>query len=59
MTPRCSNTDLAGIRPFACLIRRSAVAHITGPKLPNTANVVWNQVYLDVLFEYPIQSDTV
>jgi hypothetical protein len=34
-----------------------AVAHITGPKLPNTANVVWNQVYLDVLFEYPIQSD--
>jgi len=34
-----------------------AVAHINGPKLPTSANVVWSQVYLDVLFEYPIQSD--
>ena len=34
-----------------------ALAHITGPKLPNTANVFWNQVTLDALIEYPIQSD--
>ncbi|MGI8991134.1 MAG: HupE/UreJ family protein [Bryobacteraceae bacterium] len=34
-----------------------AFAHVTGPKLANNANVVWNQVELDVLFEYPIQSD--
>ena len=28
-----------------------------GRSLRNCANVVWNQVYLDVLFEYSIQSD--
>jgi hypothetical protein len=34
-----------------------ALAHVTGPKLRNDANLVWSQVYLDVLFEYSIQSD--
>ena len=34
-----------------------ALAHVTGPKLANEANVFWGQVMLDVLFEYPIQSD--
>jgi len=34
-----------------------ALAHVTGPKLTNDANVFWSQVLLDVLFEYPIQSD--
>lgn len=34
-----------------------ALAHVTGPKLPKDANVVWNQVRFDVLFEFPIQSD--
>src|SRR5262249_1620222 len=34
-----------------------ALAHVTGPKLANTTTVVWNQTLLDVLFEYPIQSD--
>lgn len=34
-----------------------ALAHVTGPKLLNDANVVWNQVLLDVLFEYSIHSD--
>jgi len=34
-----------------------ALAHITGPKLPNDTNVPWEQLLLDVLFEYPIQSD--
>jgi hypothetical protein len=34
-----------------------ARAHITGPLLPNSANVIWNQVMFDVLFEYPIQSE--
>lgn len=35
----------------------AALAHVTGPPLPNETNVVWNQTMLDVLFEYPIQSD--
>jgi hypothetical protein len=27
-----------------------ALAHLTGPRLTNATNVVWNQVLLDVLF---------
>ncbi|MDA0205188.1 MAG: HupE/UreJ family protein [Acidobacteria bacterium] len=34
-----------------------AVAHITQPLLSNSVNVVWNQVWFDVLLEYPISSD--
>ena len=34
-----------------------AIADVTGPKLTNETNVVWNQVFLDVLFDYPISSD--
>ncbi|HYL82687.1 MAG TPA: HupE/UreJ family protein [Candidatus Angelobacter sp.] len=34
-----------------------ALAHITGPKLTNSTTVFWDQLMLDVLFEYPIQSD--
>jgi hypothetical protein len=34
-----------------------ALAHVTGPKLPDTTEFVWSQGLLDVLFEYPIQSD--
>jgi HupE/UreJ protein len=34
-----------------------AVAHILGPALSPDTNVVWNQTMLDVLFEYPIQSE--
>jgi hypothetical protein len=33
-----------------------ALAHVRG-RLPADADVFWNQVMLDVLFEYPIQSD--
>ncbi len=35
----------------------AALAHVTGAKLPADTTVVWNQVMMDVLFEYPIQSD--
>jgi hypothetical protein len=35
----------------------TAQAHVTGQPLSNGANVVWNQVLFDVLFEYPIHSD--
>jgi hypothetical protein len=33
-----------------------ALAHVTGPKLTNEAPIFWDQLMLDVLFEYPIQS---
>jgi HupE/UreJ protein len=34
-----------------------ALAHMDGPKLNNQTAVFWDQLMLDVLFEYPIQSD--
>lgn len=34
-----------------------AVAHITGPPLAAGESIFWEQGLLDVLFEYPIQSD--
>jgi hypothetical protein len=36
---------------------QQALAHVTGPRLPPETNVVWNQTYLDVLMETPIDSD--
>jgi hypothetical protein len=35
----------------------AALAHVTGPRLASSVNVVWNQTLLDVLYEYPIGSD--
>jgi hypothetical protein len=34
-----------------------ALGHVTGPRLPETTEYFWSQGLLDVLFEYPIQSD--
>lgn len=42
-------------RSFASF--EEAFNHVTGPKLANGANVFWNQVWFDALFEYRIQSD--
>lgn len=34
-----------------------ALGHVTGPKLPNSSNVLWQHVMFDVLLEYPIRSE--
>ncbi|HEY2645915.1 MAG TPA: HupE/UreJ family protein [Candidatus Acidoferrales bacterium] len=34
-----------------------ALAHLNGPKITNDTAIFWDQLMLDVLFEYPIQSD--
>jgi len=34
-----------------------ALAHVAGPRLPNSMELYWEQGLLDVLFEYPIGSD--
>jgi hypothetical protein len=34
-----------------------ALAHVTGPRLTNSVDFVWNQGLLDALLEYPIESD--
>ena len=36
----------------------TALAHVQGPMLPETTSVVWDQTFMDVLFEYPIQSQS-
>ena len=35
-----------------------ALAHVTGARLPDDTELYWNQGLLDVLFEYPIRSDS-
>lgn len=35
----------------------TALAHVTGPPLPPETDIYWEQGKLDVLLEYPIQSD--
>src|SRR5262249_51652038 len=34
-----------------------ALAHVTGPRLPADIDLPWAEGLLDVLFDYPIQSD--
>jgi HupE/UreJ protein len=34
-----------------------ALAHVAGPRLTNQTAIFWDQLMLDVLFEYPIESD--
>ena len=47
--------SLESDRSFATY--EDALAHVSGAGLPLDTNVVWNQTMLDVLFEYPIQSE--
>jgi hypothetical protein len=35
----------------------TAIAHLNAPKLTNQTTVFWDQLMLDVQFQYPIQSD--
>src|SRR5258707_11117723 len=55
--PRIVSTrmSLESDRSFATY--EEALAHVTGPTLPNDTTIFWEQGVLDVLFEYPIQSD--
>ncbi len=34
-----------------------ALAHVTGPRLPESTQLYWQQAMLDALFEYPIESE--
>lgn len=35
----------------------SALAHVSGPMLPQSTDLIWDQTLLDVLFDYPIRSE--
>jgi hypothetical protein len=57
LNPRIISTrmSLDSDRSFASY--DTALAHVTGPPLPATTNLYWEQGLLDVLFEYNIESD--
>ncbi|MGH9853898.1 MAG: HupE/UreJ family protein [Blastocatellia bacterium] len=50
-----ARASLESDRSFASY--EEALAHVTGARLPNDTDIYWNQAMLDVLVEYPIQSD--
>jgi HupE / UreJ protein len=50
-----TQVSLESDRSFASY--EEAAAHLSGPKLADSAGIFWNHVMLDVLFEYTIQSD--
>ncbi len=55
--PRIVSTRLALMSDRSFTSYETALAHVTGPKLPEDTSVVWDQTMFDVLFEYPIQSE--
>ena len=55
--PRVVDTRISLESDKSFLSYEQALAHVTGARLPGTMDVYWNQTLLDVLFEYPIQSD--
>jgi hypothetical protein len=55
--PRIAETRLSLESDPSFASYDQALAHVTGPKLSNGTAVFWDQLMLDVLFEYPIQSD--
>lgn len=54
-TVHAARVSLPSDRSFESYDR--AYAHITGPVLPAETDLYWEQGLLDVVFEYPIQSD--
>jgi hypothetical protein len=50
-----TQVSLASDRSFGSY--QEALAHITGPRLPDNTEVYWDQVFVDALLEYPIHSD--
>jgi len=55
--PRIAATQISFQSDRSFASADEAIAHITQPLPPNSAHVVWNQVWFDVLLEYPIASD--
>jgi len=55
--PRVAETRLSLESDPSFASYETALARVTGPKLTNQTAVFWDQLMLDVLFEYPIQSD--
>ncbi len=55
--PQVMATRIALPSDFSFSSYEQALAHVTGPPLPDSTDVYWDQTLLDVLFDTPIQSD--
>lgn len=55
--PKVMATRISLPSDFSFSSYETALAHVTGPPLPDSTDVYWDQTLLDVLFESPIQSD--
>lgn len=55
--PQVMATRVSLPSDFSFSSYETALAHITGPPLPDSTDVYWDQTLLDVLFDAPIQSD--
>ena len=55
--PRIASTRMSLESDQSFASYAAALAHVTGAPLPLTETLYWEQGILDVLFEYPIQSD--
>ena len=57
--PQVMATRISLPSDFSFSSYEKALAHVNGPPLPDSTDVIWDQSLLDVLFDSPIQSDRV
>jgi hypothetical protein len=57
LNPRIESVRMSLDSDRSFLSYDTALAHVTGPALNPDTNIYWEQGILDVLFDYPIQSD--
>lgn len=55
--PQVMATRISLPADFSFSSYETALAHVTGPPLPESTDVIWDQAMLDVFFESPIQSE--
>ncbi len=58
-SPRVVETRVSLESDLSFRSYEEALAHVTGPRLPNGMQLFWEQGLLDVLLEYPIRSERV
>ncbi|HXY26289.1 MAG TPA: HupE/UreJ family protein [Candidatus Acidoferrum sp.] len=55
--PEVISTRISLPSDFSFTSYEAAYDHLTGPPLPNSTDIVWDQTLMDVLFDTPIQSE--
>jgi len=55
--PEVISTRISLPSDFSFTSYEAAYEHLTGPPLPDSTDIVWDQTLMDVLFDAPIQSE--